>query len=244
MAYEMEDIRCSQEIFYYLIQHRELTEESNEQLYRSYIENDTVRSLVKSQANIADSEIEKYGKTIYLIPGEDNKVLGFSKKALKSKMCRSKATDKEYYLSQFIVLTLLVEFYDGQGSSSKSRDFMKLGDLINCITQRLEAGAAYSNEEEEEKNGIAFTNMKEVYESLKSVDTSSRSRENKVGFITRILQFLQEQGLVDYVEADEMIKTTQKLDNFMDWNLLNRNHYDRILRIMGDVDLYEQNQPD
>ena len=32
---------------------------------------------------------------------------------------------------------------------------------------------------------------------------------------------------------DEMIKTTRKLDNFMDWNLLNQNNYDRALRVLG-----------
>ena len=32
---------------------------------------------------------------------------------------------------------------------------------------------------------------------------------------------------------DEMIKTTRKLDNFMDWNLLNQNNYQRVLRVLG-----------
>lgn len=38
---------------------------------------------------------------------------------------------------------------------------------------------------------------------------------------------------MEYVEQDEMIKTTKKLDNFMDWNLLNQNNYGRVLRILG-----------
>ena len=38
---------------------------------------------------------------------------------------------------------------------------------------------------------------------------------------------------MEYVEQDEMIKTTKKLDNFMDWNLLNQNNYKRVLRILG-----------
>ena len=45
--------------------------------------------------------------------------------------------------------------------------------------------------------------------------------------------FLQKQGLVEYVEQDEMIKTTRKLDHFMDWNLLNQNNYERVLRVLG-----------
>ena len=29
-----------------------------------------------------------------------------------------------------------------------------------------------------------------------------------------------------------MIKTTKKLDQFMDWNLLNQNHFQRVRRVM------------
>ena len=47
--------------------------------------------------------------------------------------------------------------------------------------------------------------------------------------------FLQKQGLIEYVVQDEMIKTTRKLDNFMDWNLLNQNNYQRVLRVLGVV---------
>ena len=33
-----------------------------------------------------------------------------------------------------------------------------------------------------------------------------------------------------------MIKTTKKLDQFMDWNLLNKNNYQRVLRVLGELD--------
>ena len=48
----------------------------------------------------------------------------------------------------------------------------------------------------------------------------------------QILNFLQKQGLIEFVAADEMIKTTKKLDNFMDWNLLNQNHFQRVKRVL------------
>ena len=58
-------------------------------------------------------------------------------------------------------------------------------------------------------------------------------------FLHNILVFLQKQGLVEYVEQDEMIKTTRKLDSFMDWNLLNQNNYRRILKVLGESDITE-----
>lgn len=233
MAYELDEIRISQEIFYYLLEHHELREEEEIQLYKAYTEQEEIQNLVKSQGEIALSRIERYGNVIYLIPREENNFLGFSKAQLKAALCKSSGTDKDYYLSQFVVLTLLVEFFDGQGSSSKAREYIRVGELQNCISARLKEGAESMGEEEEERAGIAFSNMLEAYEALKSDDKGSRAKTTKEGFLYHILIFLQKQGLIEYVEQDEMIKTTKKLDNFMDWNLLNQNNYQRVLRVLG-----------
>ena len=232
MAYEFDDIRVSQEIFYYLLEHHELQEERETALFKAYAEREEIQNLVKSQGEAADSNIERYGNVIYLIPREENNFLGFSKAQLKTVLCRSGGTDRDYYLSQFVILTLLVEFYDGQGSSSKSREYMRAGKLQNCISRRLKEGAEAAEEEQEQK-GIAFSDMLEAYEALRSDEKGSRAKTTKEGFLYAILTFLQKQGLVEYVEQDEMIKTTKKLDNFMDWNLLNQNNYQRVMRVLG-----------
>ena len=131
------------------------------------------------------------------------------------------------------MLTLLVEFFDGQGSSSKTREYIRVGELQNCISERLKEGAQSMDEEEEEKSGIAFSDMLEAFEALRSDEKGSRAKTTKEGFLHHILIFLQKQGLIEYVEQDEMVKTTKKLDNFMDWNLLNQNNYQRVLRVLG-----------
>ncbi len=233
MAYELDEVRISQEVFYYLLEHHELREEEEMQLYKAYTEQEGIQNLVKSQGEIAQSRIERYGNVIYLIPKEENNFLGFSKAQLKAALCKSSGTDKDYYLSQFAVLTLLVEFFDGQGSSSKAREYIRVGELQNCISARLREGAQSVGEEEEEKAGIAFSDMLEAYEALRSDDKGSRAKTTKEGFLHHILTFLQKQGLIEYVEQDEMIKTTKKLDNFMDWNLLNQNNYRRVLKVLG-----------
>ena len=193
---------------------------------------------MKSQGDAAECDIERYGDVIYLIPREDNAFLGFSKAQLKQLLCKSGGTDKDYYLSQFVILTLLVEFYDGQGATSKTRDYMRVGELQNCISGRLREGvervreAEQDGESAEEKLGLAFSNMAEAYEALRSDERGSRAKTTKEGFLYNILNFLQKQGLIEYVEEDEMIKTTKKLDQFMDWNLLNQNHFQRVRRVL------------
>ena len=83
MAYTMEDIRKSQEIFYYLLEKHELREEDEQALYKAYTEEEDIQNIVKSQAETASCDIERYGNTIYLIPQEENNFLGYSRVELK-----------------------------------------------------------------------------------------------------------------------------------------------------------------
>ena len=202
MAYEFDEVKISQEIFYYLLEHHELKEEEVPQLYKAYTESESVQNLVKSQGEIADCSVERYGDVIYLIPDTKNRFLGYSKAQLKKELCRSNATDRDYYLVQFSILI-------------------------------LKEGAEKLDESEQELYGVAYDQMLQAYESLRSDERGSRQKTTKEGFLHHILRFLQTQGLVEYIEQDEMVKTTRKLDHFMDWNLLNKANYQRVLDIIG-----------
>lgn len=146
MAYTMEDIRKSQEIFYYLLEKHELWEEDEQALYKAYTEEEDIQNIVKSQAETASCDIERYGNTIYLIPQEENNFLGYSRVELKKELCKSTATNKDYYLAQFVILTLLTEFFDGDGNSSRAREYIRSGELMNILSERLREGAAYEEE--------------------------------------------------------------------------------------------------
>ncbi|MBZ9635024.1 DUF6063 family protein [Clostridium sp. FP1] len=232
--YNIDDINTSNKIFYYLIQSGELSEEKEKDLFRMYSESEQVMNLVKIQGENSGCKVEKYSGVIYLMPSEENDFLGYSKGALKKELCKSNCNDKDYYLSQFVILTMLVEFYGSQGRTSKSRDFLKGGELLNIISNRLKESMEKENLEEQQiKTGIAYTNILERFEALKSSDKQTTSRTTKEGFIYTILNFLENQGLINYVQADDMIITTSKLDNFMDWNILNKNNYQRVVKAFG-----------
>lgn len=234
MGYTLEDIRASQEIFCYLLEKHELRAEEAPLLFKAYTESEDVQALLSSQGEAADCDIERYMDVVYLIPKEGNRYLGFSKPQLKKELCRHNATDRDYYLALFSILTLLLEFYDGTGSSSKMRDYIRVGELQNSISNHLKEGAEKYSETEQDLYGIAFTDMLHAYEALKSDDRGSRQKTTKEGFLFNILKFMEGQGLVMYMEQDEMVKTTRKLDHFMDWNLLNRNNYAHVQSVLGE----------
>lgn len=231
MAYSLEEIKLSNKIFYYLLKNNKL-EKNEEDLYKAYSENENIMDLVKELGEDSECYIKKYGGIVYLIPNEENDFLGYSKGALKKELCKSGANDKDYYLSQFIILTFLVTMYGANGNTSNGREYIKLGEFINIITEKLNEGVKRS----EEEKGIAFENILERFEALKSSDKKTTSKTTKEGFINTILKFLEKQELINYIEEDEMIFPTKKLNNFMDWNLLNKNNYDRVLKALGEVE--------
>lgn len=232
--YNIDDIKLANNIFYYLVSNKEINEEDSPEYFREYCENDEIMNLVKSQGDAFNVKVEKYGTTIYLIPNEDNNFLGFSKNELKKELCKSNATDKDYYLSQFVILTLLVEFYSSQGRDSKSRDSLRGGEFLNIISDRLkEAVEREDLEKIQADSGIAYENIYEKWEGLRSSDQKNRQKTTKEGFINNILKFLENQGLVNYIEHDDIILTTSKLDNFMNFNILNKNNYERVLTALG-----------
>lgn len=232
--YNIDDIKLANNIFYYLVSNKEINEEDSPEYFREYCENDEIMNLVKSQGDAFNVKVEKYGTTIYLIPNEDNNFLGFSKNELKKELCKSNATDKDYYLSQFVILTLLVEFYSSQGRDSKSRDSLRGGEFLNIISDRLkEAVEREDLEKIQAYSGIAYENIYEKWEGLRSSDQKNRQKTTKEGFINNILKFLENQGLINYIEHDDIILTTSKLDNFMNFNILNKNNYERVLTALG-----------
>lgn len=235
MSYSLDEVQLSQQIFYHLLQYREIHESSEPQLYYAYTSEERVMNLVKSQGEIALASIERFGNTIYLIPLDENEVLGFSKRELKKELCKSTGTDKDYYLSQFVILTLLVEFYDGQGQSSKARDFMHVGELQNIVANRLRDGVEAVDETMQQTQGIAYSNMLEAFGALRSDERGAKTKTTKEGFLHHILLFLQRQRLIEYVEVDEMITTSKKLDQLMDFHLLNQNNYQRVVALLAEV---------
>ena len=56
MAYEAEEVRISQEIFYTLISKHEIREEDSKELFDGYTQNPRIMTLVKNQGDIAECQ--------------------------------------------------------------------------------------------------------------------------------------------------------------------------------------------
>ena len=81
-----------------------------------------------------------------------------------------------------------------------------------------------------------FSRMLEAYSALRSSEKLNRQKTTKEGFLYNIFKFLEEQGLVQYIEREETVWPTEKLDVFMDFNILNQENFRRVLSVMSGIE--------
>ena len=226
--YSIEDIQKSSEVLYYLLEHGSLDIDSNCDLYQA-ANDDNIYHLLKNMSSSYNSVVERFSGVIYLIPNVDNDVLGYSKAELKKRLCKSDSNNKDYYLSQFVILIILSLFYSSKSKSSNTRSFLRLGDLINSISDEFKT---FNNIEDKESfeidSKVSLQAILSKWSSLTDID-NQRNRGTKNGFVLNIISFLEENKLVEYTRDTEIIRVTNKLTNFMDWHILNNSNYKRVM---------------
>lgn len=216
------------EIFMHLLQHKYLTQEDNRELFDEY-NKEKIQLIVKMYAEKSDSDIKLINDTIYLIPNEENRFLGFSKAEIKNAMLGSNGNEQEYYLANFIILVLLTSFYNSTSGLKKSRNYIKYSDFENLISSKLSQANDYVDKDElESQSGFAFSSIINKWNSLRGSESKSQSKTSKTGFVLMVLRFLSNQDLVLYSSKEEIITTTTKLDDLMNSIILSKSNFKKV----------------
>lgn len=239
MKVELDNVKIAHSIFYHMLSnHMMFKENDDKELFYMYLKENEVRDILKHQAEGFECTTFEHNNVIYLVPNYDNHILGYTTAELKTEMCYSQALNTDYYLAQFVVLCLLVSFYDGEGGDVRTRGFIKFSELQNIVFNELKHGATMEEnkdaEDDIDDSGIYFKELFDCYGSLLSEDEISRKRKTKEGFINKVIDFLESQGLVIYDKEEETISVTSKLDALIEHDMLNRQNYDRVLKVLGD----------
>lgn len=229
------------EIFMYLLEKGSLSADKNRELYDEFVK-EKIMTLVKMYSEKANSEVRLINNTVYLIPNEDNKFLGYSKSELKNDMLKSNATEQDYYLANFIILTLITSFYNASAGIMKSRFQIKYNEFENLVGSRLMQADDYRDIEVlEDESQIAYNSIIDKWNSLKATETKGQSKTTKTGFVLSVIKFLSNQGLVTYYEKDELIKTTTKMDDLVNEIVLNKSNFKKIEESFKKIEI-EQNE--
>lgn len=217
-------------IYYFLLKEGELTFENNKELYLDYSDSD-VRSVLEIMARESNVSIERYNQVVYLIPDEENDVLGIKDMDLQ-KVISYDARKIDFYLSQYIITVIILVFYSGKGGFVKSRDFIRLPELEEIITSRLAYANSRKNiEREQEEAAVNITAMYEHWSALQMEEPGKR--KTKYGYIRSVCGFLAKHGLLIYDMVEEDIRPASKFTNLMMYNFLDSERIKLIDRLLG-----------
>ncbi len=166
-----------------------------------------------------------------MIPEEDNDVIGIKDMDLQ-KVISYDARKIDFYLSQYIIVTIITVFFSGKGSFVKSRDFIRLAELEEIISSRLAFANSKKNiAKEQEEAMFNVTAMFEHWNALQ-IDEQGK-RKTKYGYIRSVCGFLTKHGLLIYDMLEEDIRPTNRFTNLMMYNFLDGARIETIEGILG-----------
>lgn len=219
-------------IYYYLLKEGELTIDKNKELYLDYSDGE-VRNLLEIMAKESDVSIEKYNQAVYLIPNETNDVIGIKDMDLQ-KILSYDARKVDFYLSQYIITIIITVFYSGRGNFIKSRDFIRLPELEEIITTRLNfANAKKDIKREQEEAKFNITAMFEQWNALQ-IDEQGK-KKTKYGYIRSVCGFLAKHDLLIYDITEEDIRPTNKMTHLMTYHFLDTDRLELIEKLLNEV---------
>lgn len=225
------NLQKAMRIYYFLLEEGELTFENNKELYLEYADSD-VRILLEILAKESNVLIEKYNQVVYLIPNEDNDVMGIKDMDLQ-KVISYDARKIDFYVSQYIITVIITVFFSGKGSFVKSRDFIRIGELEEILTSRLEFANSRKNiEKEQEEAMFNITAMFEHWNALQ-IDEPGK-RKTKYGYIRSVSHFLAKHNLLIYDINEEDIRPTNKFTHLMTYNFLDSARLEIIEKILSE----------
>lgn len=232
MDNSMKNYRLAQRLFYRLLDKGELKEKDDKELYLSYLNEEEMKNIVDVIAEEFKSDVILIRDTIYLVPHEDNDVIGFDYREEGLLM-----KNREHaYLTYLVITVIFAEFTNDVSPAS----YLSLLDIITLVTETLDRASNKSNIEDEEMN--ADFNVLKCNELWKSKGTwredgnggrDTTSVDYKIGFIRRVATFLKQRGLVRIIVDEEKIVPSNKFKELMFGYFLNDERKNIVENLLG-----------
>lgn len=183
----------------------------NAMLYEEYSHNPEVYDILMQILAKLDISLYEYNNSLFISPGGNNRVFGFSNEELKRAM--GLRLNKELFLVYFIIYSVITEFYrDSAGSTYL--EYLRLEDVIRVVGASLgamidrSAGIVMEEAESDSFKAIAL-----LWDELPDVSSDDRSevraaKNSRSGLVKLTFHFLEEQKLL--TESEERYYPTDR----------------------------------
>lgn len=182
---------------------------------RLYIADDTIRGLVNQFAQEMDCIILVVGDMVYMIPLVIYSPFHVSNQSIKDKHLPSKAVNADIYMMYISIIILFGEFYDSYQTIEATRDFIRVGDWLNTVNEKVLSIKTFDEEklleleERYEYNWIAIIDKWDALDDIKENVTQTARTISRMSFINVVKKFLENQELIEEIGNDE-IQLTEK----------------------------------
>jgi hypothetical protein len=228
--YSMDDIKMALRLYNFLQQHGELTIDQDKELYNSFNENN-IRDILIEIGEEVEVHIKKYDDTIYIIPYVDNEFLGYKRAELKREIFgRTDIRNIEYFLSMYIIIVLISEFYSGGSSNVPIRDLVDIGEIDERLTDKLEFLQKKDNKQLEDETSLAISDIAKYWFTLINEDDSAKIRTRR-WYIYQVCKFLKNENLVN-IQDETVIIPTNKMKRLVSNYFLDYERLSEINRIL------------
>ncbi|RNB82524.1 non-ribosomal peptide synthetase module [Brevibacillus nitrificans] len=208
--YENEQVLIAFRIYSQLSKEGEADTES----MRQYIGNDVVRGLVDQFSREVDCTVIPAGDKLYLVPVAVTSPFHVSNATLKKEYLPTKAKNIDLYMMYVTILILFGEFYDSYHSQEVTRDFITLESWLEGIDSRMQALKEHDPDRltaldaEYEYNWSQLVEKWDAIDDLRESSKQQDGRTNsRLGFLSLVQSFLQEQGLITDLGNQELTLT-------------------------------------
>lgn len=208
----MEHVRSAVKIFKLLLAQGEISKREQTFLYSEYLESE-VQEVLSFFEEEFECKLLRFDDTVYLVPNISSQIIGIQPGELR-RYFGSSASNKDVYLSYYIMMFIFYEFYSGKNKDPKKTDFIQVSHLINHLDERFDRLQQMDKEEIEsleDEYSINLASCIEIWLNL-LVDHETK-RKTKIKIIEAVVKILDDNKLAYIVE--NQIRTTKKLDVLM-----------------------------
>jgi hypothetical protein len=183
------------EILNLLLAGEDISKTKNKELYEKYVYSSEVEELLGFIAQKNDLQVYRYNEKLFICPGAENKVFGYTNDELKKRLGLRR--NDQLFLGYFVMMTLITMFYKESGVDTPI-NYVKFADLVDEVSKKFEALVKLEDMEKvSRENQFNFADVYKVWVRIgDGREDILRGKNDKVSFIKNICQFLQDEKLV------------------------------------------------
>ena len=209
---EMKNLEKAMDIYARLVTGEDIGRDgANATLYEDYYSNSEVYDILGVMLKKLNLHIYEYKENLFLTPGDNNRVFGYTNEELKRAM--GLRYNRELYLAYYVIYEIMLSFYT-DSASYQFKEYIKLENIVEEVSKSLSVFtkdiAIYDMDQEKEDS---FKTIALLWDELPASTSENQedikaSRASKSSFVKLVFNFLVNENL--FLEVSRRYYPTQR----------------------------------